>query len=187
MQLNIKLSEAKMSIGIPTFERDDLLRIALTDLSTLNQVRISLQERKNHTRKYRQLAILGDALFDAVLIDYLLQVNSEFTQEDIDGLRQEIASKDSLTKFAIELGLPDYSSSWSNLNRQPPQKEPRVWCEMFEACIGVIFIDGDRDFLVLSEWLCDRFISPATARTFDEYFGTAYEPDEEIDPSKWWN
>jgi hypothetical protein len=32
---------------------------------------------------------------------------------------------------------------------------------MFEAVVGVIFIDCDRDFLKLSTWLIERFIRPS--------------------------
>jgi ribonuclease III len=161
IQFNIKLYEAKKAIDIPLFKRDDLLSIALTDLSTLNQAGISSDEREKYTKQYRQLAILGDALFDAVLIDCLLEVDSELTQEDVDDYRKEVADRKSLAEFAITLGLPNFSSSWDKKNRKSSEEEPGVWGEMFEAVVGVIFIDRDRDFGELSKWLCDRFIRPA--------------------------
>jgi dsRNA-specific ribonuclease len=76
-------------------------------------------------------------------------------------LRQEIASKESLTEFAIDLGLPKFSSSWNKKNQKRPTEEPRRWAEMFEAVVGVIFIDRNRDFPKLSTWLGDRFIRNA--------------------------
>ena len=189
-QLDIKLSEAKLSIGIPTFKRDDLLRIALIDLSTLNQAGISQDERENYTNQYRRLAILGDALFDTVLINYLLDINSNLTKKEIDDWRQEIATRDSLKGFAIELGLPNFSSSWNNKKRQSPEKEPNLWGEMFEAVIGAIFLDRERNFLELSQWLCDRFIHPAVAcdvdqKWFEEHYGFADEPGMEMHPDNY--
>jgi dsRNA-specific ribonuclease len=187
MQLDIKLSEAKSSIGIPTFKRDDLLRIALIDLSTLNQAGISQDERESYTTQYRRLAILGDALFDSVLINHLLEINSNLTKKEIDDWRQEIATRDSLKGFAIELGLPNFSSSWNNKKRQSPEKEPNLWGEMFEAVIGAIFLDRECNFVELSQWLCDRFIHPVVAcdvdqRWFEEHYGFADEPDMEMHP-----
>jgi ribonuclease III len=126
MQFNIKLREAKEVINILTFKRDDLLSIALIDLSTLNHPGISSDEREGYTKQYRRLAILGDALFDAVLIDYLFEVNSELTKEDIDNWRKKVASRESLTEFAVKLGLPKFSSSWNNKNRKPPTEEPAI-------------------------------------------------------------
>jgi len=110
---------------------------------------------------YRRLAFFGDALFDSVLADYLLQINQDLTKGELDWWRQTIASKESLAEFAIELGLPRYCSSWNRPSRKPPEKEPRVWAEMFEAVVGVVFIDCDRDFLQLSSWLRHRFIRNA--------------------------
>ena len=63
-----------------------------------------------------------------------------------------------MTEFAIEIGLPEFSSSWEKKNCKSPEEESGVWCEMFEAVVGFIFLDQDRDFGELSKWLCDRFI-----------------------------
>ena len=161
MKSDIKLQEAKQAIAIPDFKRDDLLTIALTDLSTLGHAEISKTERKYLASMYRRLAFLGDAFFDSVLAEYLFSMDSNISQQDLDDWRQEIASAKSLTEFAIELGLPKFSSSWSKKNRKPPVEEPRIWAEMFEAVVGVIFIDRERDFVKLSAWLCDRFICNA--------------------------
>ena len=182
IQFNIKLSEAKQAIDIPTFKQDNLLRVALIDLSTLNQVGISLSERENHTNHYRRLALLGDALFDAVLIGYLFEVNSKLTKEDIDDWRKEVASRESLTEFAIELGLPNFSSSWNNKNRKSPEEEPGIWGEMFEAVVGTVFLDRDRNFGELSQWLCDRFIRPAIgSEVGDSDYDGSYCHDD------WWD
>jgi dsRNA-specific ribonuclease len=161
MQFDIKLEEAKKALAIPNFKRDDLLTIALTDPSDLNHPAISKPKREHLESVYRRLAFLGDALFDSVLADYLLNINQDLTKKDLDDWRQEIAAKQSLTEFAIDLGLPKFSSSWNKKNQKCPTEEPRRWAEMFEAVVGVIFIDCDRDFLQLSAWLGDRFIRNA--------------------------
>ena len=161
MKFDIKLQEAKQAIAISDFKRDDLLMIALTAPSDLNHPAISKSEREQLESIYRRLAFFGDALFDSVLADYLFHIDKDLTKEDLDDWRQEIASKKSLTEFAIELGLPEFSSSWNQKNRKPSAEEPRIWAEMFEAVVGVIFLDCQRDFLKLSTWLGDRFIRNA--------------------------
>jgi dsRNA-specific ribonuclease len=150
MRFDIKLQEAKQAISIPSFKRDDLLTIALTDPSDLNHTKIPKPEREHLESVYRRLAFLGDALFDSVLADYLLSINQDLTKKNFDDWRQEIASKESLTEFAIDLGLPNFSSSWNKRNQRKPIEEPRRWAEMFEAVVGVVFLDGDRDFIKLS-------------------------------------
>jgi ribonuclease III len=177
MQFNIKLSDAKLAIGIPTFKRDNLLIIALTDPSTLGCPEISVYEQENRKKQYRRLALLGDALFDAILIDYLFAINSELTKEDIDDWRQEVASRESLTEFAIELGLPKFSSSWNKKNRKSPEEEPGLWSEMFEAVVGAIFLDGD--FTQLSGWLQGNFIRPTIgSQVGDEDYSGYYDDSD---------
>jgi ribonuclease III len=177
MQFNIKLSDAKLAIGIPTFKRENLLIIALTDPSTLDCPEISVYERENRKKQYRRLALLGDALFDAILIDYLFAINSELTKEDIDDWRQEVASRESLTEFAIELGLPKFSSSWNKKDRKSPEEEPGLWGEMFEAIVGAIFLDGD--FTQLSGWLQGNFIRPAIgSQVGDEDYSGYYDDSD---------
>jgi dsRNA-specific ribonuclease len=168
MKLDIKLQEAKQAIAVPDFKRDDLLQIALTEPADLNHLSIPRSERDRLERSYRRLAFVGDALFDSVLADYLFNTNQELTHEDLDDWRQEIASKESFTEFAIELGLPKFSSSWKKRVRKPPEQEPRLWAEMFEAVVGVVFIDGDRDFAKLSSWLVNSFIRDAIGDEVNE-------------------
>lgn len=160
-KLNIRLVEAKQAIAIPNFKRDDLLSLALTDLSTLQLPLVSELERQGTVLQYRLLAFLGDRLLDAVLADYLFRTHPELTNEDLDGWRQDISCRESLTEFAIELGLPDFCSSWNKKNRKPPEAEPGIYGEMFEALVAVIYLDGDQDYKKVYQWLCDRFIQEA--------------------------
>jgi ribonuclease-3 len=161
MKFDIKLEEAKKAIALPDFKRDDLLTIALTEPADLNHPSISKDERIRLENAYRRLAFLGDALFDAALANYLFNVSLSLTKKDLDDWRQEIASKESLTEFAIDLGLPKFSSSWKRNNQSFSTEAKRTWAEMFEAVVGVIFIDRNRDFLQLSSWLENRVIRNA--------------------------
>ena len=145
-RLSIKLDEAKQIIAIPGFKRDDLLKIALAALSTLQLPHVLDHERQQIERDHRRLAFLGDRLLDAVLANYLFKTHSNLTNEDLDDWRQDITTRESLNKFAIELGLPDFCSSWNSKSRKPPEEEPGVYGEMFEALVAVIYLDGDRDF-----------------------------------------
>ena len=162
MKLNIKLEEAKRAIAIHDFKREDLLIIALTEPSDLNNPYLfSTSERIEREKIYRRLAFLGDALLDSVLADYLFNLDKNLSKKDLDDCRQEILSKNSLTEFATDLGLPNFSSSWQQKNRLSPEKQPRLWAEMFEVFVGVIFIDRQKNFLHLSQWLIDNFIRTA--------------------------
>lgn len=168
-QLSIKLEEAKQIVDIPNFNRDDLLKIALAALSTLQLPLVTETERQQIVREHRRLAFLGDRLLDAVLADYLFTdyLFTDYpalTNEDLDDWRQEITNRESLSEFAIQLGVPDVCSSWHKKDRRPPEEEPGVYGEMLEALVAVVYLDSDRNFKKLSDWVCDRFIRQAIAK-----------------------
>ncbi|MBE9111299.1 hypothetical protein IQ273_17985 [Nodosilinea sp. LEGE 07298] len=177
---NIKCEEAKRAIAFPGFHSDDLLEIALTDPCTLNEMNLPRAEQDRIKRKYRTLAFMGDALIDTILADYLYGTGREFEREELDDYRKAIADRLSLTDFAIELGLPDFSSSWNRKNRKPPEEEFGTWGEMFEAVVGVLFLDADRDFDKVAQWLCDRFLRAAVEAYEDD---EDYELDDDEDPT----
>jgi ribonuclease-3 len=165
----IKLEEAKQAIAFPGFHSDDLLAIALTNPCSLNEMDIPKAEQEQREREYRRLAYLGDAVIDSILADYLYRTDHDLTKADFDEWRQALVDKHGLTSFAVTLGLPDYSSSWNRKNQKAPEDEPKTWGEMFEALVGVLFLDTDRNFDKVAQWLCDRFLRDAIA---------AYEEDE---------
>lgn len=123
----VKIEEAKKAIGISDFEQDDLLEIALTRLADFNNLHNSSTEKSKNLNK--RLAFLGDSLLDSVLADYLFRNQQDLATEDLDDKRQKILSKESLTQFAIDLGLPQYCSSWNQPNTKSPEEEPRIWAE----------------------------------------------------------
>lgn len=162
-QLSIKLEDAKRIVAIPKFKQDELLKVALVALSTLQLPLVSEAERKQIECKHRRLAFLGDRLLDAVLADYLFATYPKLTNKDLDDWRQELTSRESLSEFAIELDLPSICSSWNRKDRKPPEEEPSVYGEMFEALVAVVYIDSDRSFEKLSKWLRDRVLDKAIA------------------------
>lgn len=164
----VKLQEAKDAIAFPDFHSDDLLEIALTDPCTVNEMGLAPQKQAQRKGEYRRLAFLGDIIIDAVLADYLYRHRPELSHEDFDDYRQELVDRLALADLAIGLGLHLFSSSWNRKNRKPPEEEKGVWGEMFEAVVGVLFVDANRDFDKVAQWLCDRFLRDAIA---------AYEED----------
>ena len=159
--ITIKFEEAKRAIAFPGFHSDKLLKIALPDPCTVNELGLPPTDQVTLKREYRCLAFLGDMLIDAMLTDFLYGTRCELTHEDFDDYRQDLVDRPSLANFAITLGLPEVSSSWNRKNRKPPKDEPGVWGEMFEAVVGVLFLDADRDFAQVSKWLCNRFLGEA--------------------------
>jgi dsRNA-specific ribonuclease len=78
----VDIEAVKKKIGIPDFKRTELLEIALTHPSRINEnLALNRQQKDQQECEYRRLAILGDAMLGAVVIDYLHQQDSALNQD----------------------------------------------------------------------------------------------------------
>lgn len=166
--LSIELLGSKNAIGMPEFQRDHLLTLSLLDTSSLNETGLPLADQSALKADYRRLAYLGDSLIDAALADHLFSDYDGLTKAQMDSLRQQLVSREALCQYAIQLGWPDYCTSRYRKNRQSPEKEPATYGEMFEVLVAAIFIEFDRDFLGICDWLVERFLRSAIADTLSE-------------------
>ncbi len=156
--LSVNRSAAKQAIGIPNFQHEQWLTLSLMDTATLNESSLTQSAQNNLKHQYRRLAYLGDALMDAVLADYLCSQYPSLSQQNMDDVRQSLVNRRTLGQFAIQLGWPNYCTSRNRKNRRPPEKEPGTYGEMFEALIAAIYIEFDRDFSRIYDWLVDGFV-----------------------------
>ncbi len=157
----VNVEAVKKAIGIPEFKQIELLEIALSHPShiyenlNLNQYQKNIQDHE-----YRGLAILGDAILGAVVIDYLHQQYSNLNQGEITNLKSALVSQKRLAEFSRELNLRQLCQlgrgmEWKNYT------EGRLFTEMFEALLGAIYLEFDRDFSPFRKWLVKRFIKNA--------------------------
>lgn len=166
-ELSVDLVAAKQAFGMPDFQHDALLTLSLLDTASLNETGLSETAKANLKTEYRRLAYLGDYLIDAALADHLFSDYSSLTHEQMDTLRQGVTARTSLCKFAIQLGWPNYCTSRNRKNRKPPEEEVGTYGEMFEALVAAVYIEFNRDFLEVYDWLVDRFLRGAIADTFN--------------------
>ena len=86
----VDIEAVKKKIGIPDFKQTELLEIALTHPSRINEnPALNRQQKDQQEREYRRLAILGDAMLSAVVIDYLHQQYSALNQGTLTNLKSD--------------------------------------------------------------------------------------------------
>lgn len=99
--LMFNIDTAKKAIGITDFKKIDLLEIALTHPSFTNEnLQLSPNPRHQQERKYRRLAHLGDAIYGAIVTDYLYHNCPEFNQAALHELKISLVDKKKLSEFA---------------------------------------------------------------------------------------
>lgn len=119
----------------------------------------------NH-REYEneKLALLGDKILDAVIIDFYYKKDFK-RKKDIDDMRQKLTNNIVLHNIAIDLNLIDHAYNnlhfYSNLNIP---KNEKVTCSKhdpyIEAIIAAIYYDSNYETVKkwIKEWLLPKLI-----------------------------
>ncbi len=104
--MDINIEAVKKAINIPGFKHTELLEIALTHPSYIYEDRnLNSQQKDKQECDYRRQAILGDAILNAVVVDYLHENDSTLNQGKITDFEKNLVSRKKACEFAQKLNL----------------------------------------------------------------------------------
>lgn len=160
--MSINIEAIKKLIGIPNFKQIDLLQIALTHSSYIYEnINLNRQQQDLQEREYRRLAILGDSIFGAVVIDYLYAQFPHLNQGELTNWKSGLVSRQKAYEFSQKLNLRHYSLLGGSERGKAEIWQQDLFAEMFEALLGAIYLEFKRDFSHFRNWLVDGFIAEA--------------------------
>jgi dsRNA-specific ribonuclease len=160
MSLNIEA--IKKAIGIENFKQVDLLKIALTHSSYIYENRnLNRQKQDLQEREYRRLAILGDSILGAVVIDYLYNHFPNLNQGALTNWKSNLVERKKAYEFSQKLNLSHYCLLGKSHGGKDESEQKDLFAEMFEALLGAIYLEFQRDFSSTRDWLVNGFIAEA--------------------------
>ncbi len=159
--MSIDIEAVKKAIAIADFNQTKLLKIALTHPSRIYEDNLTQQEKNLQEREYRRLAILGDAIFGAVVIDYLHEQFPTLNQGEITNKKSKLVSRKKLSEFARKLKLRQLCLLGRSEIVNDESRQVDLFGEMFEALFGAIYLEFERDFSRTRNWLIERCIKKA--------------------------
>jgi len=130
----MNLDEFESALGI-SFRDKSLLTRALTHRSYLNE---------NPNLPYldnERLEFLGDAILDFVAAEFLYQRFPEMSEGDLTSLRAALVKGDTLARFAIDLGLPEYVLMSHGEEAAHGRERAPLLAGTFEALVGALYLD----------------------------------------------
>lgn len=154
MEWNHKTVETKIGIN---FKNSDTLRLALMHRSYAQQV----GEPENHNER---LELLGNAIFNFVITDYLYHNCPYLTVSNLSALRNKLLEGERLTKLWFQLGLGEaYPFLGMAQERHILRKKSQnPFVDALEALVGAIHLD--RGFSQTRNWLTKNLIAPLLER-----------------------
>ncbi|NOZ45592.1 MAG: ribonuclease III, partial [Chlorobi bacterium] len=84
-----------------------------------------------------RLEYLGDAIFDAVIADYLFHEYPHKNEGFLTTMRSKIVNGDNLSKLALQIGLDNFLQFPANKNNTSKS----IYEDAFEAFIGAVYCD----------------------------------------------
>ena len=161
--MNINISAVKEAIALSDFNLTKLLCIALTHPSSIYEdFNLTRQQKDLQELQYRRQAILGDSIFNTAVVDYLVDDRfSTLNQGDITTIKSPLVSRKQHFEFARELNLRRLCLLGRGERYRDESGQVELFGEMFEALVGAIYLEFERDFSRTRKWLVERFISRA--------------------------
>ncbi|MFW5763987.1 MAG: ribonuclease III domain-containing protein [Coleofasciculus sp.] len=157
--MDINIEAVNKAINIADFNHTELLEIALTHPSYIYEDRkLNSQQKVKQERDYRRLAILGDEILNAVVVDYLHKNYPTLNQGEITELKSKLVSREKASKFAHKLNLRNICRLGGSEKDKEISKQVDLFGEMFEALVGAIYLNFDRNFSPARDWLVNHFI-----------------------------
>ncbi|GFZ96283.1 ribonuclease III domain-containing protein [Okeania sp. KiyG1] len=168
MGLNIKAAKeaiAKRYVGntsVSYFQHPKLLEIALTHPNHIyDGTNIIRPQQKQRALEHQGLANLGYVVFCRIVSNYLSDNFSHLGKATITIIESDIVSRKVLAEFAKELNLKQFSLLGKSYKWKHKSEQNKILAQMFEALVGVIFLEFDRDLGLTYDWLVESFIGQA--------------------------
>ncbi|MFP5270764.1 ribonuclease III domain-containing protein [Coleofasciculus sp.] len=157
--MDIDIEAVKNAINIAEFKHTELLEIAMTHPSYIYEDRnLNSQQQDKQECDYRRQAILGDAILNAVVVDYLHENDSTLNQGKITELKSYLVSREKACEFAHKLNLRKICRLGGSEKDKDISDQVNLFGEMFEALVGAIYLNFERNFSHVRDWLVNHFI-----------------------------
>lgn len=156
---NVDVEAVKVAIGISDFGQTELLETALSYRPN--------ESSAGQEVNYKRLSLLGGAIFGAVVTDYLYREYPELDCDAISTLKARLADNQKLSEFANNLKLNELCWQFTKVEETDESNDNRFLAQTFEAVLGAIYLEFDRDFFRAGNWLIQQSIEPTIGEYLD--------------------
>lgn len=122
-----------------TFRDQTILLTAITHRSYLNEHREATWDHNE------RLEFLGDAVLELVITDYLFLKYPEKPEGELTAIRAALVNTGSLSIAAEQLEVNQFLLMSKGEAKDVGRARQYILANVFEACIGAIYIDGGYD------------------------------------------
>ncbi len=158
----VDIEAVKVAIDLSDFGQTELLETALSGGGDRPN-----QPCAGEEVKHQRLSLLGGAIFGAVVTDYLYREYPDLDCDAISTLKARLADSQKLSEFAKSLKLNELCRGAVSGKATDQSEYNRFLAQTFEAVLGAIYLEFDRDFFRAGNWLIQQSIEPTIGEHVD--------------------
>ncbi len=174
-----KIEAVKKAIALPNFKHGFLLKIALTHPDYIyQQINLDRLEKERLFLEYQGLVDLGSAALARIVSNYLSSRFRKLGDATLTIIKSDLVSREMLAKFARELKLNKFAMLPESYNWKHKNEQQKILAGIFEAVLGAIYLEFNRDLARMEKWLGDRFLERAVNNLLADVFTAELEETE---------
>lgn len=176
---NLKIERLKKAIALPKFQHKFLLKIALTHPDYIYETtNLREDEQEKLALEHQGLSNLGSAVFAQIVSNYLSSRFPKLGNATLIIIKSDLVSREMIFKFAKKLKLDKFALLAESYNWKHKSEEHKILAGIFEAVLGAIYLEFNRDLEMTEKWLSDRFLEPTVNNLLGDVFKAELEETE---------
>ena len=133
----MKLLDFLQKENIP-FHNLGLYKEAFTHSSYANESHAPIHD-------YERLEFMCDAVLQLYVSEYIFRKFPQYPEGDLTTLRSKLVREESLSRFAVELGLDQILYLGVGEEKSGGRQRSGILCDIYESFIGALYLDCGKD------------------------------------------
>jgi ribonuclease-3 len=153
---------AMEAIGLRDFNRQELLDIALNHPDAIAQESdLSDSQKQLRSWEHAGLVHVGETVFSAVVSNYLYGRFPKLQPETLTVIKSDLIDNGTRSQFALQMDLPHLAHLGTEFTWKHEWAQTGILAELFDAIVGAVYLECDRDITLTQTWLVKHFLAPA--------------------------
>lgn len=154
-------------IGLPNFKRQELLEIALTHPNFIGEhPKLTPSQQEKRSLESIGLAYLGSTVFSVLVSEYLCDRYGEWGEATLTLIKSDLLRRSTLSQFAHQINLKPFCHLGQSYHWKHQFEQDKMMAQIFEAVVGAVYLEFERDLPRTSYWLVKTFLETAVFDIF---------------------
>ena len=160
------------TIGLPHFQRQELLEIARTHPNFIaEQPQLTPSQQERQSLESIGLAYLGSTVLSVLVSRYLCDRYCEWPEAILTLIKSDLLRRSTLSGFVHQINLKRFCDLGQSYDWKHQFEQDKIMAQIFEAVVGAVYLEFERDLNATTHWLGQTFLQGAVDHFLWDAFG----------------